>query len=88
MEEFRRRFSQRLQGLAASHDLLVQQNWRGGNLAELVARQLASFAEAGDGRLDAEGPSVSLDARAVQNVGLLFHELATNASKYGALSGA
>jgi len=85
MEEFRRRFSQRLQGLAASHDLLVQQNWQGGDLAELVVRQLASFAEAGDGRLDAEGPSVSLDARAVQNVGLLFHELATNASKYGAL---
>ena len=37
-------------------------------------------------RLVADGPKVSLDAKAVQNVGLLFHELATNASKYGALS--
>lgn len=86
MEEFRRRFSQRLQGLAVSHDLLVQQNLQGGDLAELVDRQLAPFADVGDGRLDAGGPSVSLDGRSVQNVGLLFHELATNASKYGALS--
>jgi PAS domain S-box-containing protein len=86
MADFRRRFAQRLQGLAASHDLLVQQNWQKGDLAELVARQLAPFDEIGDGRLDAAGPSVSLDAGAVQNIGLLFHELATNASKYGALS--
>ena len=86
MEDFRRRFSQRLQGLAASHDLLVQQNWQGGDLAELVVRQFAPFEEIGDGRLVADGPKVSLDAKAVQNVGLLFHELATNASKYGALS--
>jgi PAS domain S-box-containing protein len=86
MEDFRRRFSHRLQGLAASHDLLVQQNWQKGDLAELVVRQLAPFDEIGDGRLDAAGPSVSLDAGAVQNIGLLFHELATNASKYGALS--
>jgi PAS domain S-box-containing protein len=86
MEDFRRRFSHRLQGLAASHDLLVQQNWQKGDLAELVVRQLAPFDEIGDGRLDAAGPSVSLDAGAVQNIGLLFHELGTNASKYGALS--
>ncbi|HEY4264309.1 MAG TPA: PAS domain-containing protein [Micropepsaceae bacterium] len=86
MTDFRRRFSQRLQGLAASHDLLVQQNWQRGDLAELVARQLAPFDEIADGRLDAGGPGVSLDAGAVQNIGLLFHELATNASKYGALS--
>jgi len=86
MTDFKRRFSQRLQGLAASHDLLVQQNWQGGDLAELVVRQLAPFEEIEDGRVDAGGPRVSLDARAVQNVGLLFHELATNASKYGALS--
>jgi PAS domain S-box-containing protein len=86
MEEFRRRFSQRLQGLAASHDLLVQQNWQRGDLGELVVRQLAPFDEMSDGRLDIDGPSVSLDAKGVQNIGLLFHELATNASKYGALS--
>jgi two-component sensor histidine kinase len=86
MDDFRRRFSHRLQGLAASHDLLVRQNWRQGDLAELVASQLAPFDEMGSVRLDADGPSVSLDAGAVQNIGLLFHELGTNASKYGALS--
>jgi two-component sensor histidine kinase len=86
VEDFSQRFSLRLRGLAASHDLLVQQNWQSGELGELVARQLAAFAEKGDGRLDCDGPRVSLDAGAVQNLGLLLHELATNASKYGALS--
>jgi hypothetical protein len=62
IEDFRQRFSLRLRGLAASHDLLVQQNWESGDLAELVARQLAAFAESIDGGLDIDGPSVSLDA--------------------------
>jgi hypothetical protein len=44
-EEFQKRFAQRLQGLAASHDLLVLQDWQGASLKELVRHQLAPFTE-------------------------------------------
>ncbi len=86
VEEFEARFNQRLYGLAASHDILVDQGWRGAPLADLVRLQLAPFVEAVSARLDIEGPGVIVTAQAAQALGLAFHELATNAVKYGALS--
>ena len=86
MPDFDRRFGQRLQALAYSHDLLVDQNWRGAPLRELIVRQLASFTDASDKRLIITGPDVTLTAVASQSIGLALHELATNAVKYGALS--
>lgn len=86
LNEFEERFASRLQGLSASHDLLVQENWRGAPLADLARQQLAPFAEAGSARLSMSGPSVVLTAGAAQTIGLALHELATNATKYGAWS--
>jgi len=86
LEMFEKRFAQRLQGLAASHDLLVHENWRGAPLADLARQQLAPFAEEGSYRLASSGPDVVLTASAAQTVGLALHELATNAIKYGAWS--
>ena len=87
-EDFQSRFMLRLQGLAASHDLLVLQNWQGASLAELVHNQLAPFIEQGSDRIRASGPDMMLTPKATEAIGLAFHELATNAVKYGALSGA
>jgi two-component sensor histidine kinase len=86
IEEFEARFNQRLYGLAASHDILVDQAWRGAPLADLVRLQLAPFVDAGSARLEIEGPDVVVTAEAAQALGMAFHELATNAVKYGALS--
>lgn len=84
--DFRARFTQRLQGIAASHDLLVNENWHGASIGNLVRQQLLPFAGPTSARLDLTGPDVLLNATAAQAIGLALHELATNAIKYGALS--
>ena len=86
MEEFERRFERRLQGLAASHDVLVRENWHGAPLADLVRQQLVPFVEIDSSRFELAGPDVIMTAEAAQAIGLAIHELATNAIKYGALS--
>jgi PAS domain S-box-containing protein len=86
MEEFENRFERRLQGLAASHDVLVRENWHGAPLANLVRQQLLPFVEIQSSRFEIAGPDVVITAEAAQAIGLAIHELATNAIKYGALS--
>jgi PAS domain S-box-containing protein len=86
MEDFEKRYMQRLQGLAASHDLLVNQNWVGAPLNELVRRQVDAFAEANRLNVAISGPDIVISAKAAQTIGLALHELATNSMKYGALS--
>jgi two-component sensor histidine kinase len=85
-EEFQKRFTQRLRGLAASHDLLVLQDWQGASLTDLVRDQLAPFTESGSGPVTTAGPDIMLRPEAAEAIGLALHELATNAVKYGALS--
>ena len=62
---------------------MVQQNWQGAWLSDLVRAHLKLFGAAS--RADVSGPALFLDATAVQNIGFALHELATNASKHGAL---
>lgn len=84
---YHERFTGRLQALAFCHDLLVKDRWRGASFHDLVMSQMKPFSEANSGRIDAAGPPIVLKPDPAQNLGLAFHELATNASKHGALSG-
>ena len=81
--DFESRFNSRIQALADAHDLLVEQQWSGALIDDLVRAQLAAF---GMEKVACHGERIMLRAEAVQNVALALHELATNASKYGALS--
>lgn len=86
LEQFQARFGLRLQGLSASHDVLVNENWRGAPLADLIRQQLAPFDDGEAPRIEIAGPDIVVTVEAAQAIGLAIHELATNAVKYGALS--
>jgi two-component sensor histidine kinase len=84
IQQFAKQLNHRIQGLAQSQDLMVQQNWHGAWLSDLVSTHLDLFGAAG--RADIAGPPIFISADAAQNIGFALHELATNASKHGALS--
>jgi two-component sensor histidine kinase len=85
-EDFIERFSERIQALSANQDLLIRNEWKGVEIADLVRAQLALFADLIGSRITVHGPKLRLKAASAQAIGLAIHELATNAGKYGSLS--
>jgi PAS domain S-box-containing protein len=85
-EHFVDRFSERIQALSANQDLLIRNSWQGVEVEDLVRAQLAPFADLIGSRIVLRGAKLRLNAASAQAVGLAFHELTTNAGKYGALS--
>jgi PAS domain S-box-containing protein len=83
--EARLAFQQRLGALAAAHDLLTRESWEGATLGQLVEEAVGHL-NAQEPRLAAAGPEIVLKPKAAVSLAMAFHELATNASKYGALS--
>lgn len=74
----------RIQALAFAHDQVIRDD-QGGLLHDLLGAELGPYA--GDGKpIRLDGPAVALDGRAFSVMALIFHEMATNAAKYGALS--
>ena len=86
VDEFLKRFEERVRGMAVSLDLLVARDWQGVSIGQLLKSQIGHYLGDDEHRLVAEGPDLLLTADATQNLGLALHELSTNAAKYGALS--
>jgi PAS domain S-box-containing protein len=76
-------FEGRILALARTHDVLTAAAWTSADLHLLLVRELSTFSD----RLLLTGPPVRLRSSEALGVGLIFHELATNAAKHGAWSG-
>lgn len=85
MDEFRSSFSARLRAIAASHDLLVDFDQDVVPVEALVEGQVLQYT-ANKKQLVVTGESFDLPGDVAHALGLVLHELATNAAKYGALS--
>jgi two-component system CheB/CheR fusion protein len=86
LEAFGQSFLGRLKALARAHELVSHGNWKTVSLRELLEKELEPYSAAGANRLATEGPPVLLRPKAALALGMVLHELATNAAKHGALS--
>ena len=84
--EAKDRFDGRLIALSRTHDLLARATWEGAGLRELLRQELEPFRAAETGSFVIDGPDLRLPPKAALALGMAFHELATNAAKYGALT--
>ena len=83
VEDFMRLFEARLIALSDTHNLLTANGWERARLRDLVLQEFRPYAE---DRLRMQGPDLTLEAEQALSMGLILHELVTNAAKYGALS--
>lgn len=86
LAQFRETFTQRLSALAATQSLLAERSWTGLTLEDLAVSELAPFVAPNGPRVSLSGLSVTISRDVAVALGLVLHELATNAVKYGALS--
>lgn len=86
-QEFIDSFSGRIRTLADAHSLLADRDWAGVGLVELVQSQVEPYALAAGDRLIVSGADAQLPPDHALGLGIILHELASNAARHGALSG-
>ena len=83
--EFVDAFTSRMLALSSAHDLLAREVWEGARLGDLASSVVLAYAS--PDRVVLDGPAdFRLGPTAAVTLAMAFHELATNAARYGALS--
>lgn len=86
VDDFVRDFSARIVSLADTHSMLTDDYWQMASLHKLLESELRHYDTSDKSRVVLQGPNVALVADIAIPIGMAFHELASNSSKYGALS--
>lgn len=79
-------FESRILALSDAQNILTRGSWSSAAIAQIVEGALLPHRPGSGGRIRSEGPDVHLSAQTALSFALALHELATNATKYGALS--
>jgi len=82
----RRHFTERLLALSTAHNVLTRESWESAELAHIAAEAVRPYDESDAPRIAIEGPAVRVCPNVALALSMAFHELATNATKHGALS--
>lgn len=85
-EEYEKALVSRLRALSEAHSLLFEANWSETDLRQVLERTLLPFRSGERSAITLGGPLVRVDPKTALTLSLAFHELGSNASKYGALS--
>lgn len=83
---FRKSFADRILSLSRTHTLLIENSWERIALRQLIEGELEPYVDDRRDRIEIEGEELSLPSDTALALGMAFHELTTNAVKYGALS--
>ena len=86
LDEYHRRFQGRLRALTSAQDLLFDASWRQVRLADVVQRVLLPFVQAHTDILTTDIDDIKVSSQEAQTLALTIHELAANATRYGAWS--
>jgi PAS domain S-box-containing protein len=84
--DFQTRLQGRLIALSEGHDQLTRGKWEQADLREVLEAALKPYRDEFGARIAMAGDAVKLHPRAALTLSMVFHELITNAAKYGALS--
>ena len=86
VESFSNAFNSRIVSLSKTHTLLVANKWSRIGLLDILTNEISGFDDGNGERVVFRGPPIDLPSQTALSLGMAFHELTTNAAKYGSLS--
>ena len=88
LDSFVADFDGRVRALSATYNLLTQTSWGPTSVWSVLKAEMAPYFESDPPRISLEGADAEIAPNDALSLGLLIHELVTNAAKFGALSNA